>query len=39
LTRTLRNTTKGGANSKTEHGDAASNLAGWEEFGRDGLLR
>ncbi|ASQ03367.1 hypothetical protein HR059_11160 [Sinorhizobium meliloti WSM1022] len=39
LTRTLRNTTKGGSNSETEHGDAASNLAGWEEFGRDGLLR
>jgi hypothetical protein len=39
LTRSLRNTTKGGSNSEAEHGDVASNLAGWEEFGRDGLLR
>ncbi len=39
LTRSLRNTAKGRSKSEVEHADVASNLTGWEKFGRDGLLR
>lgn len=39
LTRSLKNDAKGKSKSKTEPDDASSRLAGWEEFGKDGLLR
>jgi hypothetical protein len=39
LTRSLRKPAKGKARSDDEHADAASQLGGWDEFGRDGLLR